>query len=124
MLSVYAQLPEGFLWLTPAAVSRVPRPQDLAFQLTSKGSGPRTVRVEMELEGKRTTLAEETVMTPADAATLGYLLHLDQSSPDSFVLIATLESPHAQAITFKYGVRLVGAGDPVRIGETVPAGDR
>jgi hypothetical protein len=111
-LTVNAQLPDRLLELAPESVVRLPRPQDLAFQFTARGSGPRRVRVEEEDgDGRRTVLHEEAVLAPADRESLGFLVHLDQSTPDTLKLVTTVEAPHAHAVVAKYGLRLYKSGD-------------
>jgi hypothetical protein len=111
-LTVNAQLPDRLLELAPQSVVRLPRPQDLAFQFTAAGSGPRRIRIEEEDgDGRRTVLHEQNVKAPADHESLGFLVRLDQSTSDTLKLIVTVEAPHAQAVVSKYGLRLYGSGD-------------
>jgi hypothetical protein len=110
VVAVYGRVDQGLLRLPPSTVTRLPRPQDLSFQLTADGTGPRVIKIEMETDVSRTLMVEERAFAPAKGDTLEYLLHLDQTAPDAFRLIVTVEAPHAMAASLRYGVRLTGSG--------------
>jgi hypothetical protein len=113
-VTVYAQLPGGPAPLQPERRRDLPRRQDLAFQLTAKGTGPRTVRIELEdpRDAKRVVMDEERIETPADAESLDYVLVLDDTTPADVIIHVTIEAPHAQGYTSHYPLHLVGASPP------------
>src|SRR4051812_6304046 len=86
-VAVYVQQPHGPVRLQPSRVRVVKRPQSVAFQLTTTGAGPRSVRIELESEGKRTVLHEQKLDAPADQAMIDYVLELGDDVPDDLKVI-------------------------------------
>jgi hypothetical protein len=113
-VTVYAQLSGGPVPLQPERRRDLPRRQDLAFQLTAKGTGPRIVRIEIEdtKTARRTVMDDERIETPAEGESLDYVLTLDDSAPDDLILDVTLEAPHTRGYTSHYPIHLIGASPP------------
>ncbi len=107
-LLVYGQMAEGPTALQPDRLRRLPRPQDFAFQFVAGGSGPRLIRLEIEEGVQRTVMFEERVYAPATMEALDYVMHLDEKAPDNFVLVVTVEAPHAVSAVSRYPVQLEG----------------
>lgn len=105
---VYAQLAQGPTQLLPDRPAHLPRPQDLAFQWTVRGTGPRNIRIDLESETSRLAGHQVRIEAPGELEPLEYVLHLDQSVPDELTLIVTIESPHTRALVTRYPL-LLGA---------------
>jgi hypothetical protein len=101
-VAVYAQFPSGPVRLQPGRRRIVPRPQDIAFQVTAAGTGPRIVRIEMIAGARRTVMHEEKLEAPMDRESLGYVLRLGDDAPDEVELAIVIEAPHTIGYEAKY----------------------
>jgi hypothetical protein len=108
-ITVYAQRPEGPFRLQPGRLRALKRPQDLSFQWTVNGTGPRELRVEILSQGKTTVMHEERLSTPADQFPLEYVLHLDDKMPDELELVVSLEAPHTVGYESRYPLVVTGS---------------
>jgi hypothetical protein len=107
-VTVFGQIPSGPVALPPERERRLPRPQDFAFHFESKGKGPRYIRIELEADGRTSTLYEDRFGTPYEKNSLEYVLRLGNDDPDRVTLIVTVEAPHASSVVHRYPVELVG----------------
>ncbi len=108
VLEVYGQLPQGPVRLQPDRRRTLPRPQYIAFVLNAEGTGPRLVRVDLEVNGVRQVVHEETIVAPASSYGLDYVLRLDDSAADELAVVVSVESPHAGHAESRFMVRLGG----------------
>ncbi|MBI4816887.1 MAG: hypothetical protein HY791_11545 [Deltaproteobacteria bacterium] len=106
-VAVYAQLPQGPAPLIPGATSVLRRPQDVAFQWTVKGTGPRLARIELLTTSRREVIEELALAAPAEQEALAPLVRLDDRSPDELELVVTVEAPHARAVVSSYPLKLL-----------------
>lgn len=111
-VEVYGQTPQGPRKLPADRRVSLPRPQDIAFQFTAEGTGPRWLRIEIDVGGDIQVLWEEKVNAPAFKDSLGYTFRMGEEAPDEVTVIVTLEAPHAASRTERYPVRLIGAESP------------
>ncbi len=111
-IAVFGQLPAGPVRLTPDRLRRLPRPQDFAFQFTSKGEGPRYLRVEMEAEGVSSVVYEDRIGAPKEKESLEFVLRVGDDYPDHIGLVVTIEAPHAMSVIRRYPIELVGPERP------------
>lgn len=111
-VEVYGQTPDGPKKLPADRRVSLPRPQDLAFQFTSEGTGPRWLRIELDTGGDVSVLYEEQVTAPAFKDSLGYTFRMSEEAPDEVTVIVTLEAPHAMSRVERYPLRLIGADSP------------
>lgn len=111
---VYAQQPNGPVRLQPGRPRTLSRPQALAFQLSSTGTGPRLVRIELEAAGRRGVLHEERLLAPADQEMVDHIIDLGDELPDGVELIVALEAPHTFGYESRYPIRLVGSAKRAR----------
>ena len=121
---VFGQTPEGPHALYPERPRSLPRPQDFAFQLkVEDGTGPRFVRIAVEHEGAETVLHEERFEAPY-LDNLDYVVRFDESAPDAFTLVVTIEAPHAEKVVSRYPIQLLGANTRFwERSDAGPAGD-
>lgn len=106
-VAVYAQLPAGPVRLEVGVPRRLPRPQDLAFQWSAEGTGPRLIRIELMAEAGSVLLThEERVMAPMTLDSLGWVLHLGDEYPDQLELVVTISAPHTGPRILKYPFQL------------------
>lgn len=103
---VHGQLASGPIRLVPDREVVLPRPQDIVFQYSVRGTGPRIVRVEMIAKKERWVLHEERVQGPIEGESLNYVLHLGDAAEDKFRLIVTIEAPHAQSLVAEFPLQL------------------
>jgi hypothetical protein len=108
-ITVYAQRPEGPFRLQPGRARELKRPQDLSFQWTVNGTGPRVIRVEIVREGRTTVMHEETLAAPADKEPLQYVLHLDDRLGDAIEVVVILEAPHSAGYESRYPLTITGS---------------
>lgn len=107
-ITVYAQRPEGPFKIQPGRVATLRRPQDLSFQWTVEGTGPRVLRIELEIAGKTTVMHEERIEAPANQLPLDYVLHVTDLMPDELDLVIVLEAPHSVGYESRYPLRVTG----------------
>jgi hypothetical protein len=111
-VTVYAQLARGPVRLEPNQDRVVPRPQDLAFQWTADGTGPRNIHIEVATaSGEILATHDERVFAPMKLDSLGWVVHLGDAQPDHLAVVVTISAPHTAARTIKYPFTL-GAYDP------------
>lgn len=110
-LAAYAQTPAGPVQLRHGERRDLARPQDIAFQWTARGTGPRLVRIQLEAEGRSDTVFERR-MQPSVAENLEYVLKLGEDVPSEITIVATIEAPHDRAVVLEYPLRLVAAKAP------------
>lgn len=112
VLRVYAQRADGPARLPPSRLVRLQRPQDFTFRLMVEGSGPRWVRVALEVEpDPPTVLFEEQFQAPHDGY-LDYVLRLSEGDPDRATLVVTVEAPHMMSAVSRFPVVLQGGDTP------------
>ena len=108
-LEAYGQLPDGPVRLWPNRPRVLPRPQHLAFRFTAQGTGPRTIRIEVDTSVERITAYEQRHRTPAEGVPLDYVLKLGEQTPDHIDVWITIEAPHTSAVSSRFPVVLRGA---------------
>ncbi|MEO1336988.1 MAG: hypothetical protein AAFV29_15195 [Myxococcota bacterium] len=108
VVEVYAQLADGPTRLWPERSRSLPRPQDLAFRFSVKGTGPRVVRIEVNDGETPWTAYEQFHYAPANEESLDYVLELDETSPDRLEVFVTVEAPHTNRVTSRFPLHLVG----------------
>ncbi len=111
-VEVFGQTPDGPKKLPEDRRVSLPRPQDIAFQFTAEGTGPRWLRIEIDTGGDVQVLWEELVTAPAYKDALGYTFRMGEEAPDEVTMIVTLEAPHAMSRVARYPLRLIGADSP------------
>ncbi|MFO0728384.1 MAG: hypothetical protein U1E65_31705 [Myxococcota bacterium] len=113
-VTVYAQLARGPVRLEPKQDRVVPRPQDLAFQWTAEGTGPRNIHIEVRTVGPEPEVLaahDERVFAPMKLDSLGWVVHLGDAQPDHLEVVVTISAPHTASRTIRYPFTL-GAHDP------------
>lgn len=108
VLYAYAQTSKGPVRLQPGREGSFLRPQDIAFQFSVEGTGPRFVRVELEAGEVRSVLYEEKHEAPAFREALPLVVRLDERHPDRVGLTVFVEAPHRMTAVSRFFVRLVG----------------
>jgi hypothetical protein len=107
-ITVYAQRPEGPFRIQPGRTATLQRPQDLSFQWTVNGTGPREVRIELDTADKVTVMHEERLDAPADQFPLQFVLHVSDLMPDEAELVIVLEAPHSVGYESRYPLKITG----------------
>lgn len=107
-LEAYAQLPNGPARLWPGRPRTLPRPQHLAFRFTAEGTGPRTIRIEVDTSVERITAYERRHHAPANGEGLDYVLRLGEDMPDRIDVWVTIEAPHTQPVSSWFPIVLQG----------------
>jgi superfamily I DNA and RNA helicase len=111
-VAVYAQLASGPQPLQVGRRRQLHRPQDLAFQFSAEGSGPRIIRIELHDEdGKIVVMHEEIVEAPKSAWSLDYVLTLDDEAPDALEIVVALDAPHTRGYASRYPIALTGSSN-------------
>lgn len=105
---VYGQTPAGPVRLVPGEVRTLTRPQDLAFQFSCDGTGPRVIRIEVAYDEVRDLMHEDKLRGPAEMEALEYLLRLDDRAPNELTIITTIESPHDRPRVLEHRIKLTG----------------
>ena len=109
VLWVFAQTSKGPVRLRPGVGGAFPRPQDLAFQFSVDGTGPRFVRIELEAAHQRSVIYEEQHWAPAERDSLPVVLRLDERYPDEVEVTVVVEAPHRMNAVSRFPLRLLGA---------------
>lgn len=120
-ITVYAQRPEGPFRLQPGKTRALKRPQDLSFQWTVNGTGPRELRIELTAGNETTVMHEERLSAPADQFPLEYVLHIDDRIPDQVEISVVLEAPHAVGYESRYPL-VVSGSDKWTLGTSTVSG--
>lgn len=117
-VTVFAQTVEGPVPLTSGRAAVLPRPQAFAFQLSVAGTGPRSVRVDLDDGDDTVTLHQEIVWAPASSYALDYVARLGDLAADELALLVTVEAPHLGSRARRYPIILATAShrfwDPER----------
>ncbi len=105
---IYGQTPFGPVRLVPGEARTLTRPQDVAFQFTCNGTGPRVVRIEVVYDDVRDLMHEDKLVGPAQMEALEYLLRLDDRAPNELTIVTTIESPHDRPRVLEHPIKLTG----------------